>query len=154
MNFFKSVNSSWTSSLFHISFSTLWRTQNLWFVVDQLRRNQNWRFTNNLIDKGFNLYTVISVIYIVLIYREALVDQDLLSIHTAWSDTLHSVGIPWRSDQLVAQKSSCTTHNTHNRQTLLPPLGFEPATPPCVRPQTHALNPTATGIIQISICEQ
>jgi hypothetical protein len=38
-----------------------------------------------------------------------------------------------------------TTHNTHNRQTSMPPVGFEPAIPVSERQQTHALDRTATG---------
>jgi hypothetical protein len=39
-----------------------------------------------------------------------------------------------------------TTHNTHNRQTSMPPAGFESAIPASGRPQTHALDRPATGI--------
>ena len=39
-----------------------------------------------------------------------------------------------------------TTHNTHNRQTSMPPAGFEPAIPASDRPQTLALDRSATGI--------
>jgi hypothetical protein len=39
-----------------------------------------------------------------------------------------------------------TTHNTHNRQTSMPPARFEPAIPVSKRPQTHALDRTATRI--------
>jgi len=39
-----------------------------------------------------------------------------------------------------------TTHNTHDRQTSMPPAGFEPATPASERPQTHALDREANGI--------
>jgi hypothetical protein len=39
-----------------------------------------------------------------------------------------------------------TTHNTHNRQTSMPPVGFEPTIPVSERPKTHALDRTATGI--------
>jgi hypothetical protein len=35
---------------------------------------------------------------------------------------------------------------THNRKTAMPPVGFEPAIPASERPQTHALDRTATGI--------
>jgi len=38
-----------------------------------------------------------------------------------------------------------TTHNTHNRQTSMPPVGFEPTIPAGERPQTHALDRAATG---------
>jgi hypothetical protein len=39
-----------------------------------------------------------------------------------------------------------TTHNTHKRQTFMPPVGFEPKIPASERPQTHALDRAATGI--------
>jgi hypothetical protein len=41
-----------------------------------------------------------------------------------------------------------TTHNTHKIQTSTPSAGFEPTNPAIERQQTHALNPTATGIGQ------
>jgi hypothetical protein len=39
-----------------------------------------------------------------------------------------------------------TTHNTHNRQTSMPLVGFEPTILVSERPQTHALDRTTTGI--------
>jgi hypothetical protein len=39
-----------------------------------------------------------------------------------------------------------TTHNTHKRQTSMPPPRFEPAIPASERPQIHALDRAATGI--------
>ena len=38
-----------------------------------------------------------------------------------------------------------TTHNTHNRQISMSPVGFEPTIPAGERPQTHALESAATG---------
>ena len=38
-----------------------------------------------------------------------------------------------------------TTHTTHNRQTSMPPVGFEPTAPAGERPQTYALDRVATG---------
>ena len=38
-----------------------------------------------------------------------------------------------------------TTHNTHNRQTSMPPVGFEPTISEGERPQTYALDRAATG---------
>jgi len=38
-----------------------------------------------------------------------------------------------------------TTHNTHKRQTSMPPAGFEPAIPASDRPHTHT-DRAATGI--------
>jgi hypothetical protein len=38
-----------------------------------------------------------------------------------------------------------TTHNTHKKQTSMPPVGFEPTIPAGGRPQTYALNRAFTG---------
>ena len=38
-----------------------------------------------------------------------------------------------------------TTHNTHNRQTSMPPAGFEPTISAGERPQTYALDRAAIG---------
>ena len=38
-----------------------------------------------------------------------------------------------------------TTQNTHNRQTSMPPVGFEPTISAGERPQTYALDHAATG---------
>ena len=38
-----------------------------------------------------------------------------------------------------------TTHNTHNRQTPMPPVGFEPTISAGERPQTYALDRATTG---------
>ena len=38
-----------------------------------------------------------------------------------------------------------TTHNTHNRQISMPPVGFEPTISTGERPQTYALDRAATG---------
>ena len=38
-----------------------------------------------------------------------------------------------------------TTHNIHNRQTSMPPAGFEPTISAGDRPQTYALDRTANG---------
>ena len=38
-----------------------------------------------------------------------------------------------------------TTHNTHNRQTSMPPVGFDPTISAGERPQTYALYRAATG---------
>ena len=38
-----------------------------------------------------------------------------------------------------------TTHDTHNRQISMPPVGFEPTISAGARPQTYALERAATG---------
>ena len=51
-----------------------------------------------------------------------------------------------------------TTHNTHNRQTSMTPVRFEPTISACERPQTYALDRAATGTgktpIDIYSCSQ
>jgi hypothetical protein len=44
-----------------------------------------------------------------------------------------------------------TTHNKHNRQTSVPPVGFEPMISAGERPQTHALDRAATGTGDLSL---
>jgi len=53
------------------------------------------------------------------------------------------------SDQLVAETSICTTHNTHKTQASMPPAGLEPAIPASERPETHVLDCTATGVGEV-----
>ena len=45
-----------------------------------------------------------------------------------------------------SQHITLTTHNTHNRQTSMLPVGFEPTTQAGERPQTYALDRTVTWI--------
>jgi hypothetical protein len=61
------------------------------------------------------------------------------------SDTPQMVGLLWMSDQFIAETSTWQ-RNTLNRQTSMPPAGFELTTPMSERPQTHALDRATTGI--------
>ena len=51
-----------------------------------------------------------------------------------------------------------TTHNNHNRQTSIIPVGFEPTISAGEGPQTHALDRAATGIgemlVMLGFCER
>ena len=84
------------------------------------------------------------IIFFFCMAQQPIVGQGLLIIEASpsHSDTPHSVGLLLTSDQPVA---GTTTHNTHKRQTSMPPAVFEPAVPASERPQTHALARTATG---------
>jgi len=47
---------------------------------------------------------------------------------------------------LARRRDTClTTHNTHKRQTPMPPVGFDPAILPSERRQIYALDHTGTG---------
>jgi hypothetical protein len=58
--------------------------------------------------------------------------------------TPQSVGLLWTRDRPVAETSDW--QHTHKRQTLMPPVGFEPTIPASARPQTYVLDRAATGI--------
>jgi hypothetical protein len=62
------------------------------------------------------------------------------------TDTLHSVGLLWTSDQPVAETSA--RDSTHHLQEtdLHPPVRFEPAIPASEWSQTHPSDRGATGI--------
>ena len=60
------------------------------------------------------------------------------------SDTPHSVGILWVSDQPDAEPPPDNVQ--HSQQTSMPPVGFEHTIPASERPQNHALDRAATGI--------
>jgi len=48
----------------------------------------------------------------------------------------------------IPQNSTCTTHNTHQRQTLTHPAILEFVVPASEKAYTHALDGAATGIVQ------
>jgi hypothetical protein len=63
--------------------------------------------------------------------------------HTKWRTT-----VGWTPlDEWWARRRDVylTTHNTHNRQTSKPPVGFEPTISASERPQTYALDRAVTG---------
>ena len=73
--------------------------------------------------------------------QQPTMDQGLLSIEASrsHSDTPHSVGLLWTSDQLDAETSLyLTTHNTLKRGTSMPLSEFEPTVAASERSQTHA----------------
>ena len=61
------------------------------------------------------------------------------------NDAPHSAGLLWTSGLSVIETSTWQ-HNTHNRQTSMPPrVGFEPTISAGERPHTHVLDRAATG---------
>jgi len=60
----------------------------------------------------------------------------------------HSAGLLWTMDQNVVEASACTAHNIYKKQTSMSMhlVVFEPAIPANQRPQTYALDRTATTI--------
>ena len=79
--------------------------------------------------------------------QQPRVGQGFLIIETwhSHSDTPHSVGVIWMSDQPRRRDLYLTTHNTNKRQTDMTPARFEPSTPASERPQTQAVDRAAIG---------
>jgi hypothetical protein len=71
--------------------------------------------------------------------RQPLAGYSLLSIEASrsHSDTPHSVGLLWTSNQPDAETTTYTTHSVHKGPTSIPPVGFEPAVPASERPKTR-----------------
>ena len=78
----------------------------------------------------------------------ALASQVPLIVEDPWSNSVRhtTVGRTPLHEWSARRNLYLTTHNTHNRQTSMPPAGFKPAIPTSERPQTHALDRAATGI--------
>ena len=73
--------------------------------------------------------------------------QDVLIVQVSrlHSETPHSVGLLWSSDQSENRDLYLKTHDTHKRETFMPSVAFEPGIPASERPQTHTLDRAATG---------
>ena len=69
-----------------------------------------------------------------------------LLLHLITLNDTHSVESPWMRDRPIADISTCSKHNIHDRQTFMPPAEFEPAIPASEWTQTYALDRAATGI--------
>jgi hypothetical protein len=74
----------------------------------------------------------------------------LIIIEASWShsDTSHSVGLLWTSDQPGPQTSTWL-HNIHKRQISMLSAGFEPEIPASKRLQTHSLDCAALPLYSI-----
>ena len=75
--------------------------------------------------------------------QQHLVGQGILVIEASrsHSDTSHWVGLLWMCNQSDAE----TSHNTQ-RETSMPPAGFEHTSPASKWPQTQALDRAATEV--------
>ena len=75
--------------------------------------------------------------------------------HTHTHERTHALGRALLDGRSTRRRDLyLTIHNTHNRQTSVPPAGFESSIPASERPQTHALDRAATGIAKLCIGTQ
>ena len=71
----------------------------------------------------------------------------IVEVSRSHSDTPHSVGLLWTSGRPDAETSTSQhTTFTRDRQTAMPPAGFDPEIPACERPQMYALDRAAAVI--------
>jgi hypothetical protein len=68
-------------------------------------------------------------------------DFPIIEASRSHSNTLHSVGLLWKSYQPDTENSFLAAHTTHKRQMYMYPARFEPIIPASERPQTHRLRP-------------
>jgi hypothetical protein len=78
----------------------------------------------------------------------SLVSRLIAEVSKSHSDTPHTVGLFWTSDQPVAE-TYLTKHNTQKRQATMLLAGLEPAIPSSQRQQTHVLDLAVTGICSL-----
>ena len=77
--------------------------------------------------------------------RWALASPERFRDHTQRRTTVGRTPLDeWRNDLYL------TTHNTHNRQTSMPPVGFELTVSADERPQTYNLDRAVTGTGRLS----
>jgi hypothetical protein len=69
----------------------------------------------------------------------------VLEVSRSHNDASQLVGLLWTSDQFVAETSTWQHTTTLNRQSSMPPAGFELTIPAIERPKTYALVRPATG---------
>jgi hypothetical protein len=89
-----------------------------------------------------------STVFLFYYAATAPVGQGLLIVEDSWShsDTPHSVGLLWTSDQTDVETSTWQHTTLTTDRHPCPHLGFEPTITVSERSQTHALDCTATGI--------
>jgi hypothetical protein len=69
----------------------------------------------------------------------------IVEVSQSHSETPHSVGLLWTSDQPVRNNLYLKTHNTHNRQTSMLPAGLKPGISASEQSPTQALDRATTG---------
>jgi len=80
--------------------------------------------------------------------QQPLLGQGLLIIEASLSHSRQTSLRTTPLDECSTRRRDLylTKHNTHKRQTSMPPAEFEPTIPVSERPKTHALDRAATGI--------
>ena len=98
--------------------------------------------------EGLLIY-LFNIIYLFVCFWRNSPQWAMASSFTRFLDHTQRRTIVGRSslDEWSARRGDLhlTTHNTHNRQTSMPPVGFDPTVSAGERPQTHALDRAATG---------
>jgi hypothetical protein len=121
------------------------------YVVELPATFSTWHMIYHFLHMLVHMVSVISVNRVYIWFTHGC-SANSLAYHCSLgfiieTEIVNSVGLLWMSDQPHIE--TClylTTHNTHKRQTSIPPVVFEPAIPATERLQTHTQDRTATGI--------
>jgi hypothetical protein len=121
---------------------------NSWLTVVESHMKTDYRMTKDVIIR--QVYVSLSIIarLIFSTAQQPLMSQDLLIIEVSRSHTFKHTALGRTPlDEWSARRRDLylTTHNTHKRQTFMPPAGFEPTIPASERPQTNALDRAAAS---------
>ena len=116
-----------------------------WGVGPALQHSQKYPLAKNHIPKPWNQKIYIVFFFLWPCDPMRVMASSFLSFldHTRRRTTVSRTPL----DKWSARRRDLylTTHNTHNRQTSMPPVGFEPTISVGERPQTYALDRAVTG---------
>jgi hypothetical protein len=119
-------------------------------LIEAIRKENNFARNNfTLPSPPVNTLKFNEYIYIFFpMARQPLGGVGRLIFEASRSHIRHTTLSRTPLDELPARRRNLylTTHNTHKRQTPMPPVGFEPTILVSERSQTHVLDRTATVI--------
>jgi len=98
---------------------------------------------------ALNEYCVIDLLIEIFAAQQPIADLSHLIVKGSRSHAVmhkYRLGNLCTSDRFIAEATNCTTHNKHNRRTLMPSAGFEHAIPTMRRRKTYTLDRAAPGI--------
>ena len=131
----------WPHGIYKLS---LWNDSESWF---KLLKSSSYTHTHTHTHTYIYIYVYIKLLFF---YCGAATQRGSWPPHS-WSFLDHkqrrTTGGRTSLDEWSARRRDLylTTHNTHNRQTSMPSVGFEPTISAGERPQAYALDRAATG---------
>ena len=129
-----------SETIYQLTWYTIPENQNLY-----QNRCGNFKFCDSRqVMHSFTLFSIVNVFFFCA--TAPPVGQGLLIHEVSKSHTMTHQSQQDSSERGISSSQNLylTTHNTHNRKTSTPPVGFEPTISAGERPQTYALDRAAT----------